>query len=276
MPAGQERNNGCQQVASQWANTDLGAAIKWVQSLPDGPAKEQALYGIANPWVASDPKAAIAFMLGQPSSNQQSNLLYSAANQWAQKDPDAMRIWALSVPVGEFRLNVLPEAFSAWASSDPESAAAYVTKLSSDEQDAAGSGVLSTWGEQDPSAAAAWVSHLPDVNGRTNLFSQLAGVWASNDIDGAVRWLNTLPAGALYDQSAQAVVQQLAQTDPVATVKLVDSIQDTNIWQDAAEELANLWSGIDSNAAKGWVTQSALPLEFKTNFLNQAPVGGVQ
>jgi len=52
---------------------------------------------------------------------------------------------------------------------------------------------------------------------------------------------------------------------------LVDTIQDNNTWQNAAQQVANQWLKIDVDAAKRWVGQSQLPEQFKNTFANQKP-----
>ena len=80
---------------------------------------------------------------------------------------------------------------------------------------------------------------------------------------------STLPQSRGRDLAVQSFAQQIARTDPANASRWVDTIQDDQVWQNAAQSLAWQWVRIDPGAAKAWVAQSSLPDDFKRNLANQ-------
>ena len=99
---------------------------------------------------------------------------------------------------------------------------------------------------------------------------QLARTWAGTDPNATATCRSrSLPPGKGHDQAAQALAQQMAQTDPASAARWVDTIQDENMWRNTAQQVAFQWLRTDASAAKQWVAQSQLPAQFKTSFANQ-------
>jgi hypothetical protein len=45
-------------VASQWASQDLSGALAWLQQMPEGRTKLEALNTISYQWAQADPQSA--------------------------------------------------------------------------------------------------------------------------------------------------------------------------------------------------------------------------
>lgn len=84
-----ERRSVIGSIVSQWAGSDLNAANAWVQALPEGPVKQSALSSLGSQWSQLDPKAAMAFAQNLPPGNARNSLLGQVVSQWAQQDPTA-------------------------------------------------------------------------------------------------------------------------------------------------------------------------------------------
>jgi len=184
-------NDMIAQVASVWAGADLSSAIGWVQSLPEGVAKSQALVqvsyrwaqtspqaaaacaakendpkllsAVAGKWAESDPESAAVWAAGLPAGAGQDGATLNVASMWAQKDPAAAVRWALSQPIGEERNQFVAQVAVVQARTSPAEAARLVLQEISpgSKQDNAVLAVLDFWARQDLNSAYAWVNQFP-------------------------------------------------------------------------------------------------------------------
>src|ERR1051325_1835318 len=75
----------------------------WIQQLPEGRAREQALQNISWQWVASDPSGAAEFAKNLPPGSARNNFMNNVASQWANNDPKAALAWAANLAAGKER-----------------------------------------------------------------------------------------------------------------------------------------------------------------------------
>src|SRR3569833_3107565 len=149
-------------LADVWSQTDALGALAWVQQLPDGPDKENALLTTRYRLASQDPEAAATQIVNLDESDSTSSLVAAVAEGWALKDPAKALAWTDTLPDSEKTL-AMAKLVKAWAGRDPATAANFVAQLSAGEmQNEAARSVISSWANRDPEAAAAWVSQFPD------------------------------------------------------------------------------------------------------------------
>jgi len=91
----EEQNMLVNFMAGQWARFEPEKAAQWVQSLPAGPARDQALIGLSASWAEKDPPKAAEFAATLPAGDSRSVAMRQAVANWVQTDPTAARQWVI-------------------------------------------------------------------------------------------------------------------------------------------------------------------------------------
>ena len=152
-------NDMIAQVAAVWAGTDLGRAVGWVQSLPEGAAKSKALVQISYRWAENDPQQAAICA----ASRSDPAMLKAVFGRWAESDPVAAASYAGGLPEIESRSQAVISAVSTWAAVAPEQAALWASQLPENPvRGQALEQVMGAWSEQDARAAGQWLQTLPE------------------------------------------------------------------------------------------------------------------
>ena len=80
-------------AAGQWGHTDPKKASEWVDRLPSGPIRDQALVGLGASWAEVDPERAANFAVQLPLGPQRQLALQQAIGNWILVDPGAAGRW---------------------------------------------------------------------------------------------------------------------------------------------------------------------------------------
>jgi hypothetical protein len=121
-------------LAGQWGSFAPEEAAQWVQGLPQGNARNQALIALGQSWANLDPAQAISFAAQQPPSPERISMLTSGLNAWVTSDPAAASAWISSVGPGadydQFAAAIA--ASPAVISRSPQDSVAWATAISDD------------------------------------------------------------------------------------------------------------------------------------------------
>ncbi len=79
------------------ARDDPQKAISWMEALPGGGAREQAIGGIAESWINFDPAAASEWITNLPTGEGRDTAAAKLATTIARDDPNAAFVWATSI-----------------------------------------------------------------------------------------------------------------------------------------------------------------------------------
>lgn len=169
--------------------------------------------------------------------------------------------------------------FGRWAEVDPTAAIEFSSTMGF-----AGTFVrptiLQSWASIDPAAAANYYSQNPRqfamigmMGGRGPMGAQsgssiIAGEWAKLDPQAAIQW-----AGSLNNEKApayQAILTELAKSDPAKAVTILPSMQGINLDQ-ANQTIAHQYGASNFDAAKSWI--STLPAEQRDRAMAEAISG---
>jgi hypothetical protein len=225
-------NDLAAQVAGQWANRDLDSAVAWVQTLPEGQAKSQALVQISYRWAAADPRAAAAY----------------AARE---KDPVALEVVA-----------------GKWAESDPQSALGWLEALPADERrDRAVTQAATVWAQKDPHAAAKGIGQIPEGAFRERAAERLAGAWAEADASAAAQWLGNLPNTRSRDAAVGAFCGAIAEAHPERAFAWARTISSESLRHESLRQAGISWLEKDPQAARRAIAQSNIPPPLKNQML---------
>lgn len=220
------------QLAARWIARDPDAAIAWIKSLPDGPARMQAEIQGAYHWTAIDPKAAAAYSQGRNNPRLQETI----AAKWSETDPAAAMDWLVSLPLERANATSTARAAAAWAQSDPSAAAAFAGKISDPNlREMVGTAVVSSWAMTDPAAAGQWLATLPDAPGR--------------------------------DRTVDVYCQALDPIDPALAFDWASSISDEDTRLPALRRATMALAQNDLPAARRKISASPLPEPFKEELL---------
>jgi len=262
------------QVVAVWAQADLKGALAWIQSLPEGATKLQALTEASYRWAETAPQAAAAYAARE----NDPALLKLVAGKWAEKDPQSAAAWAAGLPAGDERDAATINAAVTWAQKDPTAAAGYAVSLPTEEtRGQAVAAVISAWSQTAPAQTAAWVGQLPENATRMQATAQLMSAWAGNDATAAGQWLNTLPpspsrdsAVAAYNNAVSVYSSVLAATSPASAFTLAGTISNETLRNRSLQEIATTWLNQNPAAAQQKIVQSSLPAEIKNQLLESA------
>ncbi len=264
QPASAQWNDLLAQVAAQWGSSHLGDAVKWVESLPQGPAKTQALLQMSYRWTQVDPKAAATYAARQGDLQ----LLKTVASEWAESDPQSAADWADELTDGAGRDGAVATLAAVWAQKDPASAAAYLMSLAPEKaQGGAAVAMVSTLAADHPAQAAQWVAQFPEGPLRERVVGELVNVWASNDAAQAARWVQGLPKSPSRDVAVNTYSRVLNGEAPALAFQWAKTISDAAMRNEQLQHVARTWLQKEPTVARTEILKSDLPANLKTSLL---------
>jgi len=209
VPDGAARGQAVQHLASDWAQIDPEAAMRWVLETRD-PYAERALPGIAMQLISRDPRRAIDMLADLDGVGG------IAGAQWrgqiAAALADTESINAALGYVEQYRNSPEFPGLQAMlvqrvAQTDPDSAWGLVERMPSGQmRDQAITNIVGQKAATEPRTALRWVDAISDENHRNMAISMVASTWGRVDTAGAEQWALSLPAGAVRDRAIVALV----------------------------------------------------------------------
>lgn len=230
LPANNQTSHQFSNLASQWAQQDFEAARKWVDSLPDGRTKEQAMNGILNSLAQTDPVKAASVFGDSVVTNHNSHQVGMIIGEWIKTDQTAALAWLESLDLrGDAQRNVHSQFLNNWVNEDPAAASRYALGIQDEKsREQAISSLIGSWGGRDPQAARDWI--VKSLEGESKN-----------------RSLNSLIQGLSYQDYTTAL-----QYYQEATAKLTPEAIDKT-FGNAASQIASNWVQHDPKAAGQWV-----------------------
>jgi hypothetical protein len=230
LPANNQTSHQYSQLAGQWAQQDLDAARKWVESLPAGRTREQAMSGILNTLAQTDPVKAASVFGDSVVNNQNSGHVGMIVGEWIKTDQTAALAWLDSLDLrGDNHRNVHSQ-------------------------------FLSNWVGEDPAAASRYALGIQDEKSREQAIGSLVGSWGSSDPQAAREWIMKSLEGDVKNSSLNSLIQNLTYQDfttalqyyQEATANLTpEAIEKT--FGNATSRIASNWVQHDPKAAGQWV-----------------------
>lgn len=163
LPEGPMREDALSGVAIEWANTGLNDATAWAAQLSNPAEHDSALLAVANEAIRSEPVAALDIAVELPQNAQRDELIRHAAMEWGAQDGESAGNWAQQITDVSLRDQVLSAIATAWSETDPFSAATLAVQDISEgrSQSDAVIGIVQRWAQRQPAEAAAWVKQFP-------------------------------------------------------------------------------------------------------------------
>lgn len=103
FPEGKLRERALQQVAQQWAAYAPAEAGPWLETLPPGPSRDQAIGSFSGTIGQTYPEMAVQWAETISDVKTRDSRLENLARQWLRVDADAARAWISQSPLPENR-----------------------------------------------------------------------------------------------------------------------------------------------------------------------------
>jgi len=245
VPQGFYRQSLATLIASEWADSELKAALAWANQQTDSEIKSATLMGVISSWGKTDLKAALAYVQSLPPGV----LLY--------RDNTISEAWWKNCEVARGYQGALAMMRSLPEGRDKELAA---------------EGISAYMATKDPRAAWDLASGIADSGLRPRaeqrvLISLRFG--SLTDPDAASQWMQSLPPGPPKDTLSEIISGPMAVNHPQAAFDIAAGIGNSDLRTTALKNVVEQWSKKDPAAATQWINRSSLPQEVKTQLLQR-------
>lgn len=177
-------------VMTAWVKTDLPAAAEYARAHLDGTIKSGTHVALAaNYFAANDPKAAIAYIQTLPEGSAKQMAQSAAAIRWAYNDPAAAAAWVFSLPADD-QAAASVGVMAMWATQDPQAAGNWINTLQGPARDSALSAYSANLAPRDPGTALGWAQSIESPSIRTATVDALIQQWRERDPTRATDWIN--------------------------------------------------------------------------------------
>jgi hypothetical protein len=257
LPPGQGRSEAMQQVASVLANSDPEEAFAFVMQHAANDRDRQAVSNVLQQWARSDPTRAFDIALNElEPGNARRNALQSVINEAANRDP-ALAREMLEKLEGKDLENIAYSAANALARNDREGALAWAEGLpEGDLKGNALSSIFSDWGREDPLQAVMYGSKIEDAKVRQRSLGNALSAWAYQDAVEAMTW--AVENLAKEDQETlipQSLLYQWVDQDAKAASEWVAALPEGNLRNRSVSNLVSSWANTDLVATGEWIKQ---------------------
>jgi Tfp pilus assembly protein PilF len=279
---------------SGWARTDILAASRHYALLPsraDYPAAGQSILGT---YLHVDEEGALLW--AEKVDGIGGTILWSRAfSQIAAERPAEVLAMLEEVPLTPDTEKGVRKILKALARTHPQLVADYTEKL---PMEALRGGIavqaVARWAEQDPLSALEWTLTQPPIiqesiygtlvrklaqadlsfvidipvdslpsQVRSKWITEVLAVYAKQDLDGAVEWLQQFEDYPNYGDWQMQLSFLIARENPRAAIDLVANFTDSPKYLLTLNSVIGIWASIDAQAAADWV-QLECPADAKS------------
>ena len=191
----------------------------------------------------------------------QTSRIMSLLEYYSDLDPsefegEVQKLQGLPMSQRMLAMNLL---FSRWAENDPKGSWERSQQMGFPEMFMARAGAVSGWAASNPAALAREYSNDPNEfgmgpggRGKGDTAAMIAGEWAKQNPDAALKWAQTLDEGEAAD-AIGGIFNELSQKDPQEALRMAATLDD-NARGDAYESIAASWAISDYAAADRWIS----------------------
>lgn len=199
--------------------------------------------------------AAIDFeATAQWALDTQTVLFSQTVDHWLDNDIAVSERWISNLP-GSQRMFPTAALLVAWQKRDPTAAGEWAQRLARSGSNHYAHGPLAAaWAHNDRDGASAWALSLRDSEQRAAL-DGIAKSVATTDIEQAVSWIETIPAGSTRTFALQTIAaEMLKKDDPAAIVHWLDTLPDLKTAQERTPlySAVSRWTTNEPQAAAQW------------------------
>ncbi|HBM78280.1 MAG TPA: hypothetical protein DD438_09220 [Verrucomicrobiales bacterium] len=203
----------------------------------------------------------------------QTSRIMSLLEYYSDLDPsefegEVQKLQGLPMSQRMLAMNLL---FSRWAENDPKGSWERSQQMGFPEMFMARAGAVSGWAASNPEALAQEYSKDPNEfgmgpggRGRGDTAAMIAGEWAKQNPEGALKWAQTLDEREAAD-AISGIFNELSQQDPQEALRMAATLND-NDRGDAYESIAESWAISDYAAADRWINSLSSDEQGKVRF----------
>ena len=150
------REKGMEEALAHANLDEVKRALRWAESLPDGPSKKTAMADILERWAQMDGPGATDYASQLYEATGNAGPLREALQGWAQSDPNGalQKLQVMGLADG-LKADIRTDLVAQWTEQSPQAAAAYAA---SNRETTSWRGLVATvaneWSKEDPRLAA--------------------------------------------------------------------------------------------------------------------------
>lgn len=236
-----------------WAESDPKAALAWVNSLPEGRAKETAEAAIAHSMAQNDPAAAAETFATDIQAGGNAAVVITIADIWASSDPASTAGWIADMPEGPGKLEAAATLATVWAANDISSAVEWSAGINdADLRRQVISNIGTTWGAIEPGAALEWLGGLPGDLASDGITGAMYS-WAGTDPVGLREWIDSAAGDPLVDQARLSLGDVLSQSALPDAMDLAMGMSSNAARDEAMSRYFREWRKQDDASAQDWL-----------------------
>ena len=230
------REQGMEEVLSHANLEELRGALKWAESLPDGPSKKKAIADILERWAQINGPDATNYASQIYEATGDAGPLREALQGWAQIEPNAalQKLQSLGLSDG-LKTDIRSDLLAQWTEQNPQAAAAYA---SGNREPKSWQGLVATvaneWSKEDPKSAVDWAKSLPSGLDQMHAINTSISNWYQSSPNDAATYVSSQPSSESRDTMALTLARQVGQEDPSAGLKWAVTVGDTKTQEKAA------------------------------------------
>jgi hypothetical protein len=242
---------------------EIQQALAEIEATVKEPQQKMMFYSmLLAQWAETDGPAALAFARdkAQGMGPMGSGITMQVVGSWARQDPEGAWKWWQGVRDSNERSafggpeGYLAGIFGGLAASSLDTAFSRLATLQEHEKQAALQGI--TMSAQTPAGRDALLARAgslePDL--RSNLYRNIVGSWMMSDPDGALKWIDTLPAedrGSITQQAGT----MLMWSDPARGAEMMLKNADEKRLPQTYSQIVTQWASRDPQGAGEWLNQ---------------------
>ncbi len=259
---------------SSWSKMSPSAALRWLESLPEGERKASTQATILGTIARTDPQRALDFANQLGDGPDRAQLVTKAFEVLAAKNPSQALVAAKSLPEGSGRQAALDTVIARVAASNLEEAQRLIASLPSEAVLGASRDVATRMAKANPDSALNWANTLPEGPNRQSAYSAIAGTWAGKDIEGVAAWLDQLPPSASRDAAVEGFAVRTAPKDPEGSAIWAATLPPGQTRTAVLKRSLGIWQRYNPEAAAEWLsTTPGLSAEERQSLARAAQEG---
>lgn len=221
LPLGPGMLSILEQALLVWVGANPDAAIAWADRIADSALRDEALHHLGHELLSVDPNLAlvVADRISDMEIWHMLSLRLLREMTWQGHPHDAL-IYLDVIADYPGKAELYAAIAIDWSTREPEQSIQLLIEKVPEESLLSHSiiSVVQRWAQTEPSAVADWAEGLDSSDFSTQVFSVLAGTWASMDPFATGLWLNQLPEGLDRDHAVSEYLIQLSRWGEVDEV----------------------------------------------------------
>jgi len=230
LPAGDARENALRGLFVKLAETDPANAVKQASAMGNNYNTRYTIQEIVGQWLRKDFAGASAYVTTNATNSGNGDLAQLVARSAVQRDMAAAQKWTLALPPGEARSMAAHAIVDTLSTKDPGAAMDFTGNLTASEQsNLLTDELILKLVRYDVEKSAKWAEQLPESRVRQRVFARLAETMLQTDPARAAKYAEQAPwDDSSYSNPRQNVATRWAEVDPAAAAKWTVSQFPTN------------------------------------------------